>query len=176
MNDLMAEFRSWSDSIALTPEQINSIAVELLRPAPTQVFTVALPLPPTLNEFLGRSPILYNNEKKRWMSIINAILRRDNCPIFSGMVYCHIHFILKNGRRDQDNVKACEKFFWDSMGKAPRSHQGPWTQFIEDDRLEFVGFPTYSWEQGSEDSMHVSLSSEPVVRTILSDAIGDPKC
>lgn len=172
----MAEFKAWSDSIALTPEQIDSIAVELLRPTPAQVFTIAVPLPPTLNEFLGKAPMLYNQEKRRWMSIINGILRRNDCPIFDGFVYCHIRFMLKNKTRDQDNAKACEKFFWDSMGKPPRSHQGEWTQFAKDDRLEFVGFPTYTWYQGLEDLMVVSLSSSPIARTVLCDAIGVPKC
>lgn len=140
--------------------------IEALRPRPENVFTCELVLPPTMNDILKMSKLAYAKNKKMWTATINQTLRNNNCPVFDSHVYCDILFLLKNPARDQDNTLAMQKFLMDALGKRPKGNQGEWKQFIIDDSLKYVHYPTFGWIQSDRDAAIVSLSPEPLAVVI----------
>jgi len=90
-------------------------------------------LPPTLNEIIGvarRNKFASAGLKKRWHAKIGIYAK--TIKRMPGKVYMECVWIVKNKRRDPDNICAATKYIWDVLVNHGR---------IDDDSLKIIQSP-----------------------------------
>lgn len=115
--------------------------------------TITYPLPPGLNEIISaarRSPYTSAALKKKWTNIIaNSSL--DLIP-YEDKVWVNFEWVLKNQKKDFDNVTAGMKFIFDGLVKAG---------VLKNDSQKYIGnriIHDYLIDKDSGDCCRVTLS------------------
>jgi hypothetical protein len=120
------------------------------------IATFTCPLPPTLNDQIREArdnKFKSASLKKKWNHFIAILAIEQKIPRFTGEIWLHYEWIIKNFSRDPDNTSAGAKYVNDGL-----KHAG----IIVEDNLKIIRGYDHSFARGDEDKLVLTISDRPI--------------
>ena len=122
-------------------------------------YTFVCPLPPTLNDQIADArgnKFKSASTKKKWTQLVAKIV--VDAPKFDSKVWIEFEWFVKNMRRDDDNIKASQKFINDGLVLAG---------IIKEDNLGVIQSPQlHHFAKGDFDQVRVTVSDSPLFEIV----------